>query len=876
MKKLINEFKTLNYSNSNNSINIKEKDLLILLIDNSGSTGSHFKKGTVFLSNSSVSVLQKEIEIAKDIATKHKNKKIQCFTFSSNAVNRGEVKFTSSGTLMFPIGITSDGGTNTLDGLKKVNEFITEKKMDAEVVLITDGQTSSLENELYDEYEDLKRKGVNLKIIAVSDVDRDFQQLKDHEESRIPGLDVVNWINAPSCIYTPNQYENDPFVMSTTDSSSTWNFLGESFSKKIIFPILVKDIFQFISQQPSTIKEEIEKDQDIQVFLVELGMYLGIFYIDYPESYVKILLNSSFHSEKTEEFNEFVNYGFSLKRQNKPFVRINLGQKLTDYRDRRNVFIDAQKQLKIFGTSLNKECISFNNGVICYRDSSNQLIKNVIYSVDDYKNIYFSFDSADDQSIRQGLRTLFGEFYDIPNAMMSSSTIFCVANEILKFLLVDHTLTLDNFYIQKLRKLAVIQVSMLRMEEKGKYGSSFFDYWKNGQLPSQHYSTPTTHLDLFTDFNINPFDMPQTLWWATMMMIISPETFKAQENVYKPFFEESGINNESTLLQYLRTKYSSKIEGTVKTCKFSSKNSVITLDPFLPNEKVLVLDNHTNDYGEICATQTHYSEHEKELLHNKCVWCSSIVPDDKWKPLTKPTSNDLINDNYPKLLVEKREGGFIDPHANQKGNNKGNKGNNQKQVIKGTSNCHLVLLEGTVGSGKTTFAQALEKELLTRNYTVINESTDKYCKTGIQMNQAVNNVSNAIKTKSKPNDCVIIIDTCGANITGNKIFFCTFEGYKIHYYRPNFNPSNINGYLSWSLNNVLSRKHHSNTTDYWLNPESATEKVCRQVHKDKAIKILGSSFTNNYDSNNNQIVEDYKKSLKTPEENVIEFITNNF
>ena len=872
MKNLIENFKKSNYSSDQK---IKEKSALIFLIDNSGSTGSSFKKSQNWLTSSSQSVLEKEIEIAKEISLLNQNKYLHCFTFESNVMNRGEIRFTSSGTLMFPIGIKPEGGTNTLQGLQNINTFLSEKKLDAEIVLITDGQTNSSEDDLYQEYEDLRKKGVSLRIIAVSDRELDFQTMKQNEESRIPGLDVVNWITAPSCIYTPDKYISDPFVMSTTDTSYSWNFLGVSFSKKTVFPVLIRQLIEYLFNNFS-----LEMfGEDFNVFLVEIGMYLGIFYVDYPESYVKSLFGNFLTKfpEKTSELNEFVNYGFSLKRQNKPFIRINLDQKLIDSKDRRNVFIDAQKMLKQFGTSLNKECISFNNGVLCYRDSSNGLIKNVIYSVDDYRNIYFSFDSADDQSIRQGLRTMFGELYDIPNAMMSSSTIFCVANEILKFLLIDKTLSLDHSHIKKLRKLAVIQVSMLRMEEKGKYGNSFYEYWKSGQLPSQHYSTPTTHLELYQDFNINPFDMPQTLWWATMMMIFGPETFKAQENIYKPLFEELKITNEESLLNYLRIKYSDKIKGTVKVCSFSSKNSVITLDPFEKGESLVVLEDHRNDYGELCATKTHYSVKEKELLNNKCVWCGNCIPDDKWVPLKVPSESDLKNGEII-LLVEKREGGFVDPHAASKQQQQGkkNKNNNNNKVIKGNSDCHLVLLEGTVGSGKTSFSNALEKELLGRGYTVVNESTDKYCKTGIPMNQAVNNVSQAIKNKTKPDKSVVIIDTCGANITGNKIFNCSFDGYKIHYVRPNFNPSNISGYLSWSLNNVLSRSLHSATTDYWLNKESAGEQVCRQVHKDKAIKILGSSFTSNYNPNDSQMVEDYKKSLKTPEENVIEFISNNF
>lgn len=331
-------------------------------------------------------------------------------------------------------------------------------------------------------------------------------------------------------------------------------------------------------------------------------------------------------------------------------------------------------------------------------------------------------------------------------------------------------------------------------------------------LPPIHYSDKKTHLDLYKDSDINPLGLSQTLWWATMMMAFGKDCFNGQMNVYSIILNDLSINDEESLLEYLRTKYSDKVAGTIKTMSYCIKNSVITLDKFEPDDEILILNDHPNENGSICAAKTHYSKKEKEFLHNQCIWCSLNIPDSYYEPLKIPSRNDLINKDPARYLVS------------------GNPGPTGTQWL--YENCHLVLLEGTVGSGKTTFAELLEKELVKMGFTVINEGTDKYCKTGIPTKNAVTIIRE--KFKKLPNkNCVVIVDTCGGNSFDN-IFGHSFKGFVIHNVRPNYDERDIEGYLSWSLNNVLARSNCDKNSNFYLNPVSTSIQKCKDIHLKKS------------------------------------------
>jgi hypothetical protein len=156
----------------------------------------------------------------------------------------------------------------------------------------------------------------------------------------------------------------------------------------------------------------------------------------------------------------------------------------------------------------------------------------------------------------------------------------------------------------------------------------------------------------------------------------------------------------------------------------------------------------------------------------------------------------------------------------------------------------LIVMKGTVGAGKTTYSSKLQEKIEELGATCINVGTDKYCKDGVPINQAVQMVTNEIRSvnnldPTKCNTVVVIVDTCGEKNNGNIIFDYNFNGWKKVNVFPNHNKNNLKGYLAWSLRNVLNRPNTSNDSKFWLNPVSAGVSTCVDVHYRKAVALFG-------------------------------------
>lgn len=154
----------------------------------------------------------------------------------------------------------------------------------------------------------------------------------------------------------------------------------------------------------------------------------------------------------------------------------------------------------------------------------------------------------------------------------------------------------------------------------------------------------------------------------------------------------------------------------------------------------------------------------------------------------------------------------------------------------------ILLMCGTVGAGKSHFAKLLCDYIHQHNGVAIIEGTDKYCKSGIQTRDAINMVAaNLREFRSRVIDKpkFIIIDTCGENNKGKVFFNIDFSNWKIQKYTPNLIEGQMDGYLHWSLRNVLRRGVPDASSTHYLNPVSAPLKVCVQVHTKKAKALFG-------------------------------------
>lgn len=162
-------------------------------------------------------------------------------------------------------------------------------------------------------------------------------------------------------------------------------------------------------------------------------------------------------------------------------------------------------------------------------------------------------------------------------------------------------------------------------------------------------------------------------------------------------------------------------------------------------------------------------------------------------------------------------------------------------------NGFLIIMKGVVGSGKTTFSEKLEKKFTDMGKVVFNVGTDKFCKDGMSTGDARVRVSEELK---KINDLdkdvgvVVIIDTCGESTTNktNLIFDVDFTGWNRVNVWPNYIKGAVEGYLAWSLRNVLRRGDINNDSNFWLTPERAGVSVCINVHKKKSKDLFGKKI----------------------------------
>ena len=82
----------------------------------------------------------------------------------------------------------------------------------------------------------------------------------------------------------------------------------------------------------------------------------------------------------------------------------------------------------------------------------------------------------------------------------------------------------------------------------------------------------------------------------------------------------------------------------------------------------------------------------------------------------------------------------------------------------------------------------------------------------------------------------------GCCVSTLNIFKVDFTGFTVHRITPNFEPSKIKGYLSWSLFNVMNRTEANSQTLWYLNPVTLSAEKCRDIHTGKARQLFPNDF----------------------------------
>lgn len=196
----------------------------------------------------------------------------------------------------------------------------------------------------------------------------------------------------------------------------------------------------------------------------------------------------------------------------------------------------------------------------------------------------------------------------------------------------------------------------------------------------------------------------------------------------------------------------------------------------------------------------------------------------------------------------------------------------------------VIALRGTVGAGKSTFTAYLSGALQDLGYDVGIANTDQYNKFGMDrsaISKVTSDIANIINSANPKR--ALIIDTCGERMNVNNIFGHNLSTWKVINFSPNFNPSDPNGYMAWSLHNVLTRAAPDEKSSYCLCPSGASIKVCVDVHAKKAMGMKGTKSPATGMSYDNTLVgklrdkaKKYANTLKPVDVVVAKFIADNF
>jgi len=828
MVKIFDVISSLAENVSAGSVSTNQKRVVIV-IDVSGSTGTEFIRG--------MSVLEKEIQIMEQFILANPDDTYIVIAFDDRVQTHNVIVLKDEQmTNVHNFGLRP--GSSTLTGRAFATVNALQNKPDL-IILLTDGQTNSTEQEIKNEVKKFIDGGSTLEVIAVSASNIDLTTITHNEEQRIPGMDLLGHIgNAVSKMSIYNRrYIDDPFIGAT----------GTSLNKKQLMFLNVP-VKGFVIDFIKSIIEKLKTEQiewgtnhiDFKNFLAEIGKFLTILFVDFPENNIfvenmvnDIKISCGIDGMTDERIMNIIKYGFSCTRNKKPIMMTNFEQHVKEGQVKKTEFADAISQLKTQGTSLNSNVsISFpTNGVIVIsHDNSVELVRNLGQypnSCDKFGNYYFGCDS-NAQAIRIALREYCGVVCGVRNAIGSHSVPFYVANQMSLLTVLGHSS--DSQHMKMLRELAIMQTSLETIVAKNKYsGIGCYQQWKQGILPKIHFTDSKTHTSLYSDPFVNPLNLSEPLWWALMMSMLG--IFNEQLSTYEEALKSLGIEpTENDFLKWIRYNYASCVEGKVEVVTIKTPpTSVFTLSEFEPTDEVFVLRDHGN-----CTTKTHYSKHEITdyvmQFGKGCVWCHYM-----------PTMNDFerVSFQAPDTIIQNAMSISRPVHFDVGKVKETNVRLGISSISLSSDKLIRVNLIGITGAGKSTFAQKLSEVIEQKGGKTLVISADKHSKRGKKGREMTNAINTEFhdfeKLKSKLK--VVIVDLCNENGPQRDCFGINFSNYDTYDVYPNMDIQKFDEYEAWCLRNVLSRPLHTLDTLYWLNPVSAGVNTCIKVHKAKTQSI---------------------------------------
>ncbi len=454
--------------------------------------------------------------------------------------------------------------------------------------------------------------------------------------------------------------------------------------------------------------------------------------------------------------------------------------------------------------------------------------------------------NLNEQCLRQFVRSIISKQYGVDQ--MGDIVIYIVLGLILKVVLSSEISNemkdvYKNLGYAMLRKKRMnTDITELKRLEEGNLPIP-----NNGKIEDFYKIMQTVKTSLSINLNCEPM----TLWYAMCLALENSEMIVKQkihciDSINKDF---PNVDSMDLLTQFADKMTQIQVKSMPETMLLDY-TCIITLDDCTASGGYKFLP-HGNANSKCCPTFVLSTDGYTHLIsqpHILCPICYTNLSVDCFSPVGPKQDDEEI---FPKTMY------YPFASTNNININNTSNTNQQNKFPKAVPITHLanqipegktrilVVMRGTVGSGKTTYSTAIQKKVEELGGVCINEGVDKYCRTGVTTQQAVQNISQKFyQIPTIQNDLVVvIIDTCGEK-TSDTMFDYNFSGWKKVIVTPNFVQQRfrLKQYMAWSLRNVLNRPLHTMDTPFWLNPQSATAQVCVDVHLTKCRKLFGKKI----------------------------------
>lgn len=673
------------------------------------------------------------------------------------------------------------------------------------IIIITDGQSDSRAVQLIDGFDLLKKKypKIRLEIVAISNSTQNLEYVSAMEEVKIPGMDLLKLLGnlIDSYIIYNRHHCDKPIVgslKSTIDKDNLF-FMGH--------PIKYGTL-EFLDIFLSSICSADWKSDDAMFkrMLCEFGKLFSLIFINFPDRRHPLLTRIE-DIFQTEEYSKdriyaIISYGFRSTKNNVQIMMTSFNGHLRDESSKIRDFSIADDLLRASGTSLGSDVVisvpTIKHPLCCIcGDLSivNKSFHRYPNSMDERGNVYFGTNDVSSQGVRTALRKLWQSQGNTD--WKGDSAMFMVANAM--SMMFVNGIDIETKHMQLLRRLAIHQASKSVVVAPKKYDSKgCYDHWKCGKMVPMHYSDEKCHSSLYSDVRINFLGLSETMWWALMMSMLG--IYKEQLHFYEKFGEEKDF------LEYIRKTYSHRIEGRlVLQTIVVPKKSIFTLDCYDYDDEVYLLKDHGN-----CYSETWYSRFEIDMYVKNgggCVWCHYLPIESDFERVTRELNVHV----EPLKIVENCE---------------------RSQRFK-------ITMIGIPGSGKSTIAEKISREITRRGGTALILNADTLSKRNIVGKcMAMHMRMRFGEFEMIPSLLkVVIVDLCNETGPDDRIFGLDLSNYKNLNYFANFNGNDFSGYEAWCANNVLGRGMWSESTMFWLTPADVGVERCIAVHNKKAKKL---------------------------------------